>query len=1219
MSRVVALLGAGLLLTCGGAVYGASTVPFADSFDYPDETSLDGTNGWGVTGTGSAIATNGRARLGDVTVSNVFTGEEEAVTITFDLQPRFNEGNPSSLIPSDATYALYVGTNGLITAFDGQAASNLTHDPLSESSTTQMTVRVDYPAETWSLWLGDTKIATDFGFYGAAASNFTEVGFVEGSTNAYSYVDNVEVEEVQALVTVSMSDAAAQGAESVGLVTATVVLNTTSTNTVSVDHFLSGGTADFGTDFTNYTGGTLTFSPGQTTTSVTFTVIDDTENEPDETIVIGLSNFVNGVAGDYTNLTYTILYDLADEPAVVSFATDAVSYDTQTSTGSVEVTLFPAQVVTVKVDHAVLVGSTATAGLDYTDYTPGTLTFDPGETNKTITFTVAEDGEGEDETIVLGLSSFVNASAGTYSNFTYTILGDTNAWYALPFYEPFENRTLGDLDGQFGWEASGVTVQTNVVHSGSRAGDLNGQSSVMTHSFVDGKTFLWTDLYIQPVFAADDTDSVTNVPAGSSFAFYVNTNGLIVAYDGMTPTQLVHAALTPGEWVRFTVQSDYANTNWDLLLDGDPNPVASDLQFYDPTATAFTEFGVRGAGDTNAYVDEVRIEETHPFVPSAVYATATLAVAETQGTVTATVILSETYDEEVRVDHYLVGGTAAFGEDFTNYSGGTLIFATNETNMTFTFDVLNDTNSEPAETIIFGLTAYSNCAPYEPSTLTVTIGDDGSDWTLPFYEPFEGLALGDLLGQNGWRGEGSIVQGDVVFAGQKAGSVTSMTGVASHPFGDGQTNVWSDLYIQPDFGGNNNSVSNPPAGSSFGFFVNSDGYVVAFDGTTRTQLVHDALSEGNWTRFTVHSDYANTNWDLYLFGDMIAGGLEFYDPAAVAYSEFGVRGAGSSDAHLDEVRIQDSSPPLTSASFEPSEDANDETTNTVTVTVVLNAASGDEVRADHYLSGGTADIGDDFTYTPGTLIFDPGETTQTFSFTVINDFVPELDETIVFGMSNLVNAAIGWNPNFTYTILPEDTINWYVLPFTETFENRLEADLDGQYGWSSGSATVQTAVVYSGTKSAIIAEGGNIAHPFVGDHTNVWSDIYVRPLRGVPPAVPANSTFAFYVNTNGHVMAYDGDTATDLTPPAPTVAEGKWARFTVHSDYTDKTWDLYVNGMRRGEDLAFYSTSTTGYSEFGIKISGGTNEVRSSYVDNIKIGFNRPFGVHDFGTLLIIR
>lgn len=792
-------------------------------------------------------------------------------------------------------------------------------------------------------------------------------------------------------------------------------------------------------------------------------------------------------------------------------------------------------------------------------------------------------------------------------------------WTTLPFYEPFEERTLGDLAGQNGWEGANAVVQTNVVYAGSKAAGLSGASSQMVYRFRDGETFLWTDLYIQPVFAADDDASVTNVLAGSSFAFYVNTNGVVVAYDGTTPTQLVHAALTPGDWVRFTIHSDYANTNWDLSLNGDPVPVASGLQFYDPTAAAYTEFGVRGAGATNAYVDEVRVQETHPFLPSAMYAFASLAVAETQGTVTATVVLSEAYDEEIRVDHYLVGGTAQSGQDFTNYTGGTLIFAPGETNDTFTFDILNDTNSEPPETIIFGLTAYSNCAPYEPSTLTVTIEDDGSDWTLPFYEPFEGLALGDLPGQNGWRGEGSIVQGDVVFGGQKAGSVTSATGVASHPFGDGQTNVWSDLYIQPDFGGNNNSVSNPPAGSSFGFFVNADGYVVAFDGTTRTQLVHDALSEGNWTRFTVHSDYANAKWDLYLFGDMIAGGLGFYDPAAVAYSEFGVRGAGSSDTHLDEVRIQDSSPPLTSVSFEPSEDANDETTNTVTVTVVLNAASGDEVRADHYLSGGTADIGDDFTYTPGTLIFDPGETTQTFSFSVINDFVPELDETVVFGLSNLVNAAIGWNPNFTYTILPEDTINWYVLPFSETFENRLEADLDGQYGWSSGSATVQTAVVYSGTKSAIIAEGGNIAHTFVGAHTNVWSDIYVRPLRGVPSAVPANSTFAFYVNTNGHVIAYDGDTATDLTPPAPTMAEGKWARFTVHSDYVDKTWDLYVNGMRRGKALAFYSTNTTGYSEFGVKINGGTNDVRSSYVDNIEIGFNRPFGVHDFGTLLIIR
>ena len=68
-AAALSLLTPGYLLASAGA-WGASTVPFADAFNYPDGTLLDGTNGWGVAGNGSAIVTNGRAQLGNVAVSN---------------------------------------------------------------------------------------------------------------------------------------------------------------------------------------------------------------------------------------------------------------------------------------------------------------------------------------------------------------------------------------------------------------------------------------------------------------------------------------------------------------------------------------------------------------------------------------------------------------------------------------------------------------------------------------------------------------------------------------------------------------------------------------------------------------------------------------------------------------------------------------------------------------------------------------------------------------------------------------------------------------------------------------------------------------------------------------------------------------------------------------------------------------------------------------------
>jgi len=185
----------------------------------------------------------------------------------------------------------------------------------------------------------------------------------------------------------------------------------------------------------------------------------------------------------------------------------------------------------------------------------------------------------------------------------------------LPFDEPFETLAIGALCGQNDWDASGAEVQSDTVYEGARAVALSGEGAWMLHRFSGGKTNVWTDLRVQPVFIAAADASAVNVPDGSSFAFYVGANGQVVAYDGTMTTQLVHDALTEGEWVRFTVHSDCAAKTWDLYVDR--RIQAEDLGFYDAGATGYTEFGVTHAGaPTNgtesSYVDNIGITLTRP-------------------------------------------------------------------------------------------------------------------------------------------------------------------------------------------------------------------------------------------------------------------------------------------------------------------------------------------------------------------------------------------------------------------------------------------------------------------------------------------------------------------------------------------------------------------------------------------------------------------------------
>lgn len=309
------------LLACGWLVAAASlcrasTVPFADNFAYPDGTTLNGTNGWSVAAGsgGSAIATNSRAALRNAAMSNTFTDAKSQVSISFDLQPVFNL--ETNTLPGAATLVFYVWTNGLIKAYDGRTERTLSHAPLSENVSTNVRIEINYAATNWSLFLGGTQVATNFGFYSNSVTAFTNVVFSETSTNT-SYADTVSIVSAPQ---VSFDLAGASYAESAGTVTVGVSLAAAYPGTVTVQAGVTGGTAaGGGADYT-FSPATVTFAPGQTATNFTFQIVNDTSNEPAETIVFGLGSFTNCVPSATTNFTATLQTDPADVP-VVAFAT----------------------------------------------------------------------------------------------------------------------------------------------------------------------------------------------------------------------------------------------------------------------------------------------------------------------------------------------------------------------------------------------------------------------------------------------------------------------------------------------------------------------------------------------------------------------------------------------------------------------------------------------------------------------------------------------------------------------------------------------------------------------------------------------------------------------------------------------------------------------------------------------------------------------------------
>lgn len=175
----------------------------------------------------------------------------------------------------------------------------------------------------------------------------------------------------------------------------------------------------------------ITFDPGETLKTVSITPVQDTIDEgAGETVVLELSSPVNASPGISLH-EITILDD--DVLPAVSFASESsATPDESANEHKVDIILSAAYGDTVSVTVTDACAGSAECGTDYnlTGWSsPEVITFDPGETLKTVSVTPVQDmiDEGAGETVILELSSSVNASPGVSSH-EITITDDDDDW-----------------------------------------------------------------------------------------------------------------------------------------------------------------------------------------------------------------------------------------------------------------------------------------------------------------------------------------------------------------------------------------------------------------------------------------------------------------------------------------------------------------------------------------------------------------------------------------------------------------------------------------------------------------------------------------------------------------------------------------------------------------------------------------------------------------------
>ena len=96
--------------------------------------------------------------------------------------------------------------------------------------------------------------------------------------------------------------------ENAGTVTIPVTLTGSTSLPASVNYAVTGGTATAGSDYTGGSG-TLSFSPGTTSASVSINIANDATYENNENIILSLSSPINATLGAPSTTTITIQND----------------------------------------------------------------------------------------------------------------------------------------------------------------------------------------------------------------------------------------------------------------------------------------------------------------------------------------------------------------------------------------------------------------------------------------------------------------------------------------------------------------------------------------------------------------------------------------------------------------------------------------------------------------------------------------------------------------------------------------------------------------------------------------------------------------------------------------------------------------------------------------------------------------------------------------------
>ncbi len=587
--------------------------------------------------------------------------------------------------------------------------------------------------------------------------------------------------------------------------TITVQRLVTTAGTVTVNYALTAGSAvappaadaDFGGPGGSLTG-TLTFLPGQASKTLLVPIVDDTEAEGPETVLLSLHNPTAGaVLGAQPTAVLTILNH--DDPGAFRFSQSA--YGASEGSASTLITVLRSSTSAVGTVRWTIVpeGTTAAHGADFD--TPngqltGTLPFPANVSSQTLLVTLLRQDDtlaDGPRTIRFALSepgpaAFASLAAPTTATLTVT---DNDSAGSLQFSPA--SLTVSETAGQavvtvtrsqkasgvtVDWAVTGGTAIANTDYGGPTSGTLTFGADVLGQTITlpllnpagaqSSRTVQLT--LSNPLGGAalgaakTATVTITDDEVGVRFgqAAYTVSEGSGSAGITVLRTGPTNEAVT----VNYAT-GDGADTATPALTPGacsggaDYRPISAGSLTFNPGETSKTITVMLCGDSAEEGAETLRLRLTgvspnaHVGSPSMAVVTiqendeggvlkwsaATYSASEGAGQAVLTVSRSGGSAGSVTVGYVIAGGTATAGADFNGLapSGsltGTLEFAANVKSRTLTIPLVNDTEIEPNETFTVTLqNAQGGAAVGSPVVATVTITDNDRTGTVQFSSP----------------------------------------------------------------------------------------------------------------------------------------------------------------------------------------------------------------------------------------------------------------------------------------------------------------------------------------------------------------------------------------------------------------------------------------------------------------------------------------------------